>query len=343
MRSWINTIVVGVVILISAILATPTLAKEPIQVTRGQIATYADGLDKGYDISGMATMVRSAEGYTSVTLRVQGLAPNTNYGVHVHNQACSNEAGGSHYQHEIGGAADEVNEIWPAITTNSGGYGFSQTVNDFVARAEARSVVIHDTDNSRLACADLRLIGVSPYTFNAQQIEELAESSAMAANPELMAAGRYQPVEITIPQLDSADYAANPELLVVQRYEFIGDETDALGSTQYAANPELLVAQRYEFVGQDAGSLGSAADTATPEQLFADYYEFIAEDGLGFYAANPELLVIQRYEFIGQEAGSLGSTDYAANPELMAAERYETETTPQVEFVDTFRRVGNRH
>ncbi|MCB0227390.1 MAG: hypothetical protein KDI02_27090, partial [Anaerolineae bacterium] len=90
-------------------------------------------------------------------------------------------------------------------------------------------------------------------------------------------------------------------------------------------------------------SLGSAADTAAPEQLFADYYEFIAEDGSGFYAANPELLVIQRYEFIGQEAGSLGSTDYAANPELMAAERYETETTPQVEFVDTFRRVGNRH
>lgn len=333
MRSWINTIIVGAVILIIAVLATPTLAKEPIQVTRGQMATYADGLDKGYDISGMATMVRSAEGHTAVTLRVQGLASNTRYEVHVHNQACNNEAGGSHYRQEIGGAADEVNEIWPAITTNSGGYGFSQTVNDFVARTDARSVVIHDTDNSRLACADLRPIGVSPYTFSAQQLQELPPSSAMAANPELMAAGRYQPIKINTPQLDSADYAANPELLVVQRYEFIGDETDALGSTPSAANPELLVAQRYEFVGQEAGS----------EQVFAHYYEFIAEDGSGFYAANPELLVIQRYAFIDQAAGSLGSTHYADNPELMAAERYEADKADRVEFVGNFLRGGNRH
>ncbi|MCB0164287.1 MAG: superoxide dismutase family protein [Anaerolineae bacterium] len=343
MRSWINTTIFGAIILIVAFLATPTLAKEPIQVTRGQMVTYADGLEKGYDISGMVTMVRSAEGHTSVTLRVQGLTPNTNYAVHVHNQACRVEAGGSHYQHDINGAADEVNEIWPAITTNSGGYGYSKTVNDFVARPEARSVVIHDTDKSRLACADLHLIGATPYMFGTKQVDELSQSSALAANPELMAAGRHQPIEIKVPQLDSTAYAANPELLVVQRYEFIGEDTGSLGSADDSTNPELLVAQRYEFVGEDTGSLESAVSAADSDLLFPRYYEFIATEGSGYYAANPELLVIQRYEFIGQEAGSVGSADYVDNPELMVADRYEADPVSSVNFVDTFLRVGNRH
>lgn len=269
MRSWLKTMVVGAVMVMVALLANPTWAKEPIQVTRGQFAPYADALEKDYSIAGMATMVRSAEGYTSVTVRVYGLAPDTSYEVHVHNQACRIEAGGGHYQHEIGGTADASNEMWPAITTNSGGNGYSKIVNDFVARTEARSVVIHDADSTRLACADLRNIAVTPYTFGTKKIEEMSRSAASAANPELMAA-RFQSASTKITPADptflagdpellgdevaveviadnsSANYAANPELLVVQRYEFVAEEADALGSTHYADNPELMVAERFE-------------------------------------------------------------------------------------------------
>lgn len=182
MRSWLNTIVVGAVILMAAFLATPTLATESIQVTRGNFVTYAAGLEEGYTISGQAKMVRSAEGHTTLTVRVQGLAPNISYEVNVHNQACSNQAGGGLYQHEIGGAVDNANKIWQVMTTRSNGYGYSKIVNDFVARSEARSVVIHNTDNMRLACADLNSIAVSPYTLGTKQIEELGAINTMAAS-----------------------------------------------------------------------------------------------------------------------------------------------------------------
>jgi len=174
MRSRLNIIVVGEVILMAAFLASPTLAKEPTQVTRGNFVTYAAGLETGYHISGQTRMVRSAAGYTSVTVAIQGLTPNTSYGVNVHDQPCSNEAGSGHYQHEVGGAVDNINEIWQVMTARSNGYGNSKTVNDFVARSEARSVVIHNADNTSLACADLNPIAVSSYTFGTTQIEELA-------------------------------------------------------------------------------------------------------------------------------------------------------------------------
>lgn len=182
MRSGLKTSVVGAVILIVAILASPTLAKEAIQVTRGHIDPVAAGLDQGYDISGQATMVRSAAGYTTVTIRVHGLAPNTNYEVHIHNQACRNAAGGGFYQHNSGNVALTGGQIGSTLITNRGGHGYSQIVSDFVARTEARSVVIHDANNMRLACADLRYIGVSPYTLGTKTIEEMSRSRAVAAN-----------------------------------------------------------------------------------------------------------------------------------------------------------------
>ncbi|MCB0210434.1 MAG: hypothetical protein KDJ52_13940 [Anaerolineae bacterium] len=243
MQSWLKTMVIGAVIVVGAFMANPAWAKEPIQVTRGQFARYADGLDKDYDIAGMATMVRSAGGYTSVVVRVYGLAPNTDYAVHVHNQACRIEAGGAHYQHEVGGAVDATNEIWPIVTTNSGGNGYSKSVNDFVAGLEARSVVIHDTDNTRLACADLRNIAVTPYTFSTKRIQELAQLTAYVDNPELMAADRFQPAASLNIATSLAD---NPELMVAQRYEFIGQDGVTLGSTHYANNPELMVAERFQ-------------------------------------------------------------------------------------------------
>lgn len=217
--SWQKLVVIAALGLILGYTApTQISAKEPLQVTRGNFVMFAAGLEKDFAISGQAMMVRSAAGHTTVTVRVKGLRPNTRYDVHVHNQACNNETSGGHYQHEIGGAVDNTNEIWPLLTTNAAGNGFSKSVNDFVARSDARSVVIHDADSSRLACADLRRNAVSPYSLGTQPVEELASSRTVAANPELMVASRYRPVEAKVVQSDSAYYAANPELMVAQRY-----------------------------------------------------------------------------------------------------------------------------
>jgi hypothetical protein len=143
-----------IVIVLALAVALPGLASGG-EVTGGAFHTYADGVGRGYDIAGHAHMTRTADDTTLVSTHAIGLAPNTTYGVHVHNQACNNGNGGGHYQNIPGGDVDPYNEIWPAFTTNPAGIGNGMAVHAFNARPEAQSVVIHDTDGKRIACADL--------------------------------------------------------------------------------------------------------------------------------------------------------------------------------------------
>lgn len=126
------------------------------QVSQGPLQTYATGLERGYVIEGHAQLVRNAAGRTLALVQASGLAPNTTYPVHVHNAPCAVNNGGGHYQHEVGGPVDAINEIWPGLTTNAAGYGAGKAFNDFSARPEAQAIVIHDTDGARIACADLQ-------------------------------------------------------------------------------------------------------------------------------------------------------------------------------------------
>jgi hypothetical protein len=125
------------------------------QVTSGTFQTYAGGIPLGYEISGQAFMTRTADGKTLVSTHVEGLAGSTTYGVHVHNKACGNSNGGSHYQHDPNGGVNPVNEIWPAFTSTPAGIGNGFAVHAHTARAEAQSVVVHAPDGTRIACADL--------------------------------------------------------------------------------------------------------------------------------------------------------------------------------------------
>jgi hypothetical protein len=133
----------------------PTLASDG-DMTRGDFHTYAAGIPAGYEIGGHAHMTRTADNKTIVSTHATGLAAFTTYGVHVHNQACSSSNGGGHYQNIPGGGVDPYNEIWPGFTTNAAGIGSGFAVHAFYARPEAQSVVIHDVDGARIACADLK-------------------------------------------------------------------------------------------------------------------------------------------------------------------------------------------
>ncbi|HEX9643669.1 MAG TPA: hypothetical protein VGC11_06705 [Acidimicrobiia bacterium] len=128
-----------------------------IEVTRGEFVTLQGGTDLGYTISGKAVMVRLRKA-TLVGVWVRGLDADTTYPAHVHNAPCSaTPPGGSHYQHQVGGPVDAVNEIWPIVTTGSAGRGFGSAWHTHRARPDAMSIVIHyPPDTSiRLACADL--------------------------------------------------------------------------------------------------------------------------------------------------------------------------------------------
>ncbi|MFT7622154.1 MAG: hypothetical protein ACI9WU_001322 [Myxococcota bacterium] len=113
--------------------------------------------------AGRALMVRRAAGTTEVTLTVHGLDPSTQYMAHVHTDTCANDAGG-HYMEDAAGAVDNVNEIWPTTVTDGNGNGIGVASHAFLAREDARSVVIHDTANavsgsgSKMLCADLEPI-----------------------------------------------------------------------------------------------------------------------------------------------------------------------------------------
>ena len=130
------------------------------EVSSGRFTTLPGGTDLGYEIEGRAVMVRipAHDGKTLVAVHVRGLDARSAYPTHVHNAPCSaTPPGGSHYQHDVGGAVDPYNEMWPTLNTNAAGNGVGFARHGHWARADAMSIVIHYPEDTsiRLACADL--------------------------------------------------------------------------------------------------------------------------------------------------------------------------------------------
>jgi hypothetical protein len=93
-----------------------------------------------------------------VLLEVAGVTPNATYPAHVHNLPCTLQNGGAHYKRSSAETATlEANELWLDFTAKSDGTASSELAASHIARADARSIVIHDSaaDGARLACIDL--------------------------------------------------------------------------------------------------------------------------------------------------------------------------------------------
>jgi Cu-Zn family superoxide dismutase len=103
------------------------------------------------------------DGKTIVTLHVTGLAPNREFGSHVHILACGDNKAGGHYRNDPAGPATPDNEIWLDFTTNGAGSGRAQAVVDWTIRpGGAKAVIIHDHETEpggaagpKLACLDV--------------------------------------------------------------------------------------------------------------------------------------------------------------------------------------------
>jgi len=130
----------------------PMVLADGAAVTRGDVNAFATGVGP---ITGRAQMVRTADGKTIVSLHVEGLAPNTTYGSHVHKQACADGDADGHYKFDPAGAAAPPNEIWLGFTTNAAGVGNSDTTAYAIAGPSAVAVVIHAPGGAKIACADL--------------------------------------------------------------------------------------------------------------------------------------------------------------------------------------------
>jgi Cu-Zn family superoxide dismutase len=131
----------------------PAAAAHGAVFTSGDVHAFAVGT--GLDIAGRAQMVRAADGKTIVSVHLTGLAPDTTYGAHVHQQACGVGDADGHYRFDSGGPAAPPNEIWPGFTTNAAGVGNGRAVVEGTAGPSAVSVVIHAPGGAKIACADL--------------------------------------------------------------------------------------------------------------------------------------------------------------------------------------------
>jgi hypothetical protein len=124
------------------------------EVTRGDFEAFAAGT--GLPITGRAQMIRTADGKTTVTVHLEGLAPNATYGSHVHQLPCDTSDADGHYKLDPAGPAAPPNEIWPGFTTNDAGVGNGNATVDWTAGEAAVSVVVHaPVTGAKIACADL--------------------------------------------------------------------------------------------------------------------------------------------------------------------------------------------
>jgi len=144
----------ALVIGVMAVGAAPAVGASGARVTSGDVQAFA--LGAGLDVSGRAQMIRTADGRTIVTVHVEGLAPDTAYGSHVHQQACATGEADGHYKFDPAGPAAPPNEIWPAFTTNAAGVGNGFASVAGTAGPNAVSVVVHAPGGAKIACADLR-------------------------------------------------------------------------------------------------------------------------------------------------------------------------------------------
>ena len=146
----------GVAVLAAASLLAafaPAVLAGSADVTRGDFHAFAAGT--GLPIGGRAQMVRSADGSTTVTVHLEGLAADTTYGSHVHQLPCGTSDADGHYKNDPAGPATPPNEIWPGFTTNASGIGNGNATVGWTAGAAAVSVVVHAPGGAKIACADL--------------------------------------------------------------------------------------------------------------------------------------------------------------------------------------------
>lgn len=137
-----------------SVIAGAAGAGSRVQVERGWLSEYGVGAERGYDIRGPVRL-KVGEDWTKVRVNVKGLAPDATYSSHLHESACSMAAGGGHYKDDPEGAVTPPNELWLSFETNSRGNAHDASMAPWAVRDGDRSVVIHDADGARIACADL--------------------------------------------------------------------------------------------------------------------------------------------------------------------------------------------
>jgi hypothetical protein len=131
------------------------------QTVQGQ---FVPSKGSAFRIRGTAKLTRGARGNTKLSVHAAGLQPDKVYPTYVHTGACAE--GGEAYKNDPNGPAEPPNALWASsdpsdpkagLQANPSGNAKGYGLVSWVARPEAKSVVIHSSEagNAPLACADL--------------------------------------------------------------------------------------------------------------------------------------------------------------------------------------------
>lgn len=152
-----------------AVFAAGSSASSPnaAQHARAALAPYSvahDGVMVGSGVNAVATVVSPGHANKSIVkIRVWGLMPGHDYGVHVHNGTCTSYLG--HRRYDPAGPGTRANEIWLDLHASPTGRAHDRVR---VARFDPTglSIVIHESANpdrvvdpmghpgNRIACGD---------------------------------------------------------------------------------------------------------------------------------------------------------------------------------------------
>ena len=105
--------------------------------------------------AGQAWLAQNDDG-TTVTIRLSGLAPDTEYLSHLHAQTCADDNGGPHFKFDLEGSDVPPNEVHLGFTSDADGNGEATITNAEQVVDGAPAIVVHPADamDNRLACAD---------------------------------------------------------------------------------------------------------------------------------------------------------------------------------------------
>ena len=138
--------------------ATPADQIDDAAVETGDFTVLDTAPPGSDDVAGEAWLAHTDGGGegTTVTIRLAGLEPDTDYVAHLHAEACSDDNGGDHFKFDPDGSDVPPNEVHLAFTSTDDGTGEATITNESDVEDRAPALVVHPADalDNRLACAD---------------------------------------------------------------------------------------------------------------------------------------------------------------------------------------------
>ncbi len=134
--------------------ATPADQLDGAEVRTGEFELLDTAPPESNEVAGQVWVAEHDDG-TTVTVRMSGMEPGTDYLLHLHEQACDEDAGGDHFKFDPEGSDDPPNEVHLSFTAEGNGEGGATVTNDQRVGDDAQSIVIHPADamDNRIACA----------------------------------------------------------------------------------------------------------------------------------------------------------------------------------------------